>query len=371
MNRVIVMMLVCCSASAQAQVDDARGAVEMIESLQHDIKDFRCEFEGKLYYLSDEVRKLRGLQGEGLYDTFSGLYVWKTGGDTYVDSLHRFEPEGKIVRETLIVRPREKQAEVYSRPVDAPLGEASLQDSSHVNANRTGSLGELFLIDEIKRDAARDGLELVLSDDEIDGRPLKVLTFRLKGVDQVFDRFWVDLRRSGHVVRRESYGPKNAVVGRVDIKLASFRVGSAEVWMPIFGKAEGHMTMKDGKPFISPEPTSSETIYINDGTLRFNLDPGPGTFTHTYKPGTPISDSLRRVQTEFGHQKPPARQTKLQVETMLREQLATAQAQRKELVAGSPARPGTDLVAWLPWVFGLGLIIGSAALLRQNSRRRG
>jgi len=371
---IVSLLASCFLSQAQTQPGNPTSVVATIESLQHDIKDFRAEFEGTVHYLNPEVQKRRNLKGDGLYDRFSGLYVWRTGGDTYVDCLHAIEPEGKIARKTLIVRPREHQAEVYTRDFDAPLGAADIRDSRSVTANGSGSLGKLFLIDEIKRLATRDDLGLTLSEETSDGKSLMVLTFRFKSNNRIFEKFWVDMRRSGHVVRRESYShiqDAAVLMGREDIRLARFQIGSAEVWMPVFGKSEGHAAIKDGKPFVSPEPTSSETIYINDGTLQFNLNPNPETFRHTYKLGTPISDSLRRTQTTFGYQKAPPRQTKAEVETMLRDQVAAAQAQKKELVASSPARSGPGLAAWLPWVFGLGLIGGSGALLWQNRRHRG
>ena len=101
------------------------------------------------------MQKQRRLKKDGLYDTFSGLYVWKTAVTRSSDCLHRREPDGKIVRETLIVTPREKQAELYSRFFDASLGDASIRDLNRVNANSTGSLGQIFLIDHIKRLATR------------------------------------------------------------------------------------------------------------------------------------------------------------------------------------------------------------------------
>lgn len=375
MTTMVLFALLNCSMTQQ-QASDARGVIDTIEALQHDIKDFQCEYEGKVYYLNKEVQRSRKLGDDGLFLSFSGFYLWKQGGNTLVDSLNRSEPDGNIIRETLIMRPLEKQAESYRRPVDAAIGEAEFHDVNRYNANRSGMLGEIFLIDEIKRLALDKNLESKVDDQTLEGRLVKVLTFSTTNFKWPADRFWIDLKRTGHVVRRETYAPKGlapeeSLLGRVDIKLAPFKVNGFELWMPISGVAEGHAAIKNSRPVLEVEPTNREIIYMNEGTLNFNTKPGPEMFTHRFKVGTPISDNLRRTQYEYGLQKPPPRQSKADIEAMLRGQLAEAQKQEKELLASSPARSGPGFLAWLPWIAGGVLIVASLALLRQRTARRG
>ena len=190
----------------------------------------------------------------------------------------------------------------------------------------------------------------------------------MKGLEQVTDRFWIDLQRGGHVVLRESYAPGKVLMGRVIIKLAPLKHEGVDVWMPISGEGEGHGALKDGKPAVSKQPTSIETVYLVGGTLEFNNHHDPSVFTMSYKPGTPISDNLRQVQSDFGRQTLVAKPTKTEAETMLREQVAKAEEQRQELRAGSPTA-GFPWSTVLVWAFGGSVVVLSIVLLVQRGRR--
>src|SRR6185437_3451288 len=112
-------------------------------------------------------------------------------------------------------------------------------------------------------------------------------------------RYWIDLKRNGHVVRQVIYR-SDRIGSRLDIKLAPFKIGGEEVWMPVSGESLAYTARVGGKSMSFREPTSIGLIYVVDGTMEFNRNPGPETFTINYKPGTPISDHLRQMTTEFG-----------------------------------------------------------------------
>ena len=61
-----------------------------------------------------------------------------------------------------------------------------------------------------------------------------------------------------------------------------------------------------------------------NGTLVFNKHPGPETFNIKYKPGTPITDNLRKLEYEFGQQKvgPGSTTSMPEAENMLNEGLS-------------------------------------------------
>jgi hypothetical protein len=344
--------------------------LDLLDSLHSPIEDFRCEFEGTSCFTGDDDRKRLKLGADGLYDTFSGTFIWKSNGDTYVNSLHRREPEGKITREQLVVRARQGESEYYERANDAPLGRGLIQSSSQVNAFRSECFGAIFPIDEIRRLVARKGIECSVSDDIIQGRRLKALSFSFAGINRLWQRYWIDLRRGGQTVRYEDYAAGNVLVSRVDITLRSFQVGDQEVWMPVLGVAEGHAALdKEGRPLFPKEPTSIERIYINAGTLEFNKRPGPETFIISYKSGTPISDRLRKLEYEFGQQKVPPRISKATAEAVLREQLANAEAQRNELEASSPEREGSGWTQWILASFATATLVLSLMILISHFRR--
>ena len=289
---VLAMLLMAVSDGAKNEV---QLLIDSIEAVQQPIQDFRCEFEGTLRFKGTLAEEMKA-DGDGLHETFSGIFIWKTGGDTHSESLHRRAPDGQITRESLVVRMRERQAERYSRLDDGPSGVALIEDPSEVNSSDYNCLGSIFLIDQNKRDTSDRDLEASLGDEQIEGRPLKVLSIRLKNApDWILRRYWIDLRRSGHVVREQGYLNSGAVEFRLDIKLAPFRLGATEVWMPISGVAASYASIVDKKAVANKEPTSLGAIYVVDGTMEFNKRPGPEVFTMKYKPGTPISDNLRKL----------------------------------------------------------------------------
>jgi hypothetical protein len=104
------------------------------------------------------------------------------------------------------------------------------------------------------------------------------------------------------------------------------------------------------------------------GTMEFNKHPGREVFTIKYKPGTPVSDNLRKLQYEFGQQKIGTKPTKAEAEAMLKEQLAKAEQQKSELVAAAPSR-SFDWWTWLTWAFAAA-VLGTSLVAFWVQRRR-
>lgn len=371
MRKVLQISLIivpCCPAcwASPALGDDAREFVSTLESLQADLLDFQCEVEGTLKFTD------KGLEGSdetfgpgGLYDTFSGIHTWRKPGDICVNTYHRFEPGGDMLREQLVVRAAAGEAEHYMRQNDAPFGTASVRKSSEVHTDRSGCLGSLFALDVVTRLAERADLELTLADETFKGRPVKVATFSLRELNQPWQRLWIDMRRGGQALRREVYAAGEVLMARADSELAEYRDGGKAYWLPSRGRVEGHNLIVDGKPTFPEEPTTIEELYVVNGTMRLNERPGDKVFQSDYKPGTPISDAVRQVQYQFGQQKPPARLTTAEAEAALLEQVAAAETQRIELVA---APWSSTWSTWLTWAFGAATI--GLALIVILQRRR-
>lgn len=359
------VVLLCALSSPGQEATDPRAFVDLLESLQPELRDFRCEFEGTLSFKNKAVQELRGLNEDGLFDTFTGVFVWKSDGSTYVNTLHRHEPSGEIEKQLVLVK--DGEAHQYAKMVDDPDGATVVDDPLLINPDRSGSLGSIFLIDTIRRLSSMRDMEATTGDDVIDGKACKVLAFTQRSSGFLLEKFWIDLQRGGNTIRRESYvaGEEN-LVSRIDITLDRFEVGDASIWMPVSGVIEGHSSTRDGKPYFPKEPTSIEQLYIVHGTLEFNQNPPPSTFEASYTPGTPISDNLRKVQYQFSQQKPPDRVTRAQAESMLRDQLALAEDQGNELVAGSPARRGRDWSSLLVWVFGACALVASILVVLRR-----
>jgi hypothetical protein len=98
-----------------------------------------------------------------------------------------------------------------------------------------------------------------------------------------------------------------------------------------------------------------EELHLVSGTMEFNKSPGRDVFLIDMKPGTPVTDNLRKLQYEFAQQKPSPRPNKAEVSRVLDEQVALAEEQKAGLVvapvdADSPWRPCAASQPWL-WLF--------------------
>ncbi len=365
---VLSAVFAVLSGQADQGKNDAQLLVDTIESLQQPLADFRCEFEGTSRF-KGKVTEYAKVGEDGLFETFSGVFIWKSGGDVHNEVLNRRAVDNRIARESVVVRTRQQQAEEYTRFDDAPLGYAVIKKPKEVKLSQHNSLASIFLTDEIKREVASDTHQTSVSDAEIDGRPLKVLSVALKNVpNSLLGRYWIDLHRSGQVVRSEGYQSGKVVSGRLDIKLAAFQVGGSEVWMPVYGEKLGYVALVDKKVVVTKEPTSIDTIYVVGGTMEVNRRPGPEVFTIKYKPGTPISDNLRKLEYEFAQQEIAPRPTKAGVEKMLKEQLAQAEEQKSTLAVAS-ASESPSWYAWLASGFGALVVVSLTALWIQRRAR--
>ena len=341
-----------------------------IETLQHPVEDMQCEFEGRLRFMgvvAVETAKTTKLGDDGIYETVSGRFRCTRGGDVATDIFHQAGADGMISRETVVVRAAENQAEQYLRGNDAPLGAARIKKPKEVDVWSRMSASRLYLLEQIKNDIA-NGFATSVHDDQFDGRPCKVVEVASKERSWLIKRYWIDLARTGHAFRSESYSPEGARSGWTEVKFERFQVGAQEVWMPVSSESAGYVAAKDGLPIFTKEQTSSTLIWVVGGTMLLNQHPGREAFSIKYKPGTPISDTIRQMETEYGQNKVPPRPTKVEATRMLDEQLKRAEEQKSELVA-VPASGGTNWLSWAAGGFLVLTVTGLWVYQTQNRRR--
>jgi hypothetical protein len=369
-----VLLLTAQIVDSNPATSDVRTLIDTIESLQRPVEDFRCEFEGTMH-----VNRVKGdgwenskLGEGGLLESFGGAFIWKRGGDIHSETLIRRGSDNRIKLVSVVVRMKQNQAEQYESSNDGALYPRKIGSPAEVRKVVTRDLGSIFLLDSIKKDAANKALELSVTDGQLDGRPLKVVNVALKMMggkspSQLGRRYWVDLQKGGHVVRQEWYQREKVMSARLDVELGQFKLGDSEVWMPKSGTSMSYAALVDKEVVIAKEPCVIERIHVLDPTMQFNLHSGPEVVTSKYKPGTPISDSLRKLIYEYGQQKLAKEPTKAEIEKTLRERVADAQKQNKELVVASSAG-GFDRTILVASIFG-----GLAAVLSiflWNQRRR-
>ena len=138
-------------------------------------------------------------------------------------------------------------------------------------------------------------------DDQIDGRVLKVLEIRVKDIDQLLRRYWIDMGRDGHVVRFEAYWTGERLWLRRDIKLAQFGLAGAQIWMPISAEQVTYSPPSASETGES-QPESNVTILILNGTMAFNAGLDAKNFAIGYRAVKPNSASGRRRSDQFDRQ---------------------------------------------------------------------
>lgn len=211
-------------------------------------------------------------------------------------------PELILRRDQLIVRSAKGEAERYQRLNDAPLGKVRIEDSRRINNDWGGIPGQLFMIDTLKRLVADPHTTNIVSDDVLDGRPVKLLDHRQEGAKpgQYSQRLWIDMARGGHVVMREFYTLGNVLTSKYTIHLSPFQIDDQEIWMPTRGRADGYAAwLAPDQPAYAKEPTNVCEYYIIDGTLEFNQKPGNKVFSREYK--GPGRSSLDRPVIGYFH----------------------------------------------------------------------
>jgi hypothetical protein len=363
MSSVIGVLAVACFTWVGSPSDlDGGSLIEAMDSLQPALRDFQCEFEGTFTWLNDDAKKKLGLDATGVERSFGGTFIWQRGGNIYSNALIREEPSGVIKRWDFRIRPTTNEAEDYVRDLDQPLGAARIRRADTLEPQLSASYTKIFPIEDLKRLVRSKMWDFRVSDETVDGHALKVLTVLVASTESIFERYWIDLERGGNVVRRESYtdfGKKR--MGHSVITLKSFPVDGETVWMPISAVSEGYANSKDGKPM------NREILYVNEGTFRFNVNPPARTFTTQYDPGTPVTDTIRKLQYQFGQQKWD-NPIKAEAEALLKEQLALAEKQKKELFAQPLENRRFDWTTALTWIFGIAALICSTLLILQRRR---
>ena len=108
-----------------------------------------------------------------------------------------------------------------------------------------------------------------------------------------------------------------------------------------------------GSHTLRRNPGAFETIKVVDGSMEFNKRPDPTAFTIKYNPGTPISDQLRKLTTEFGRQPIGSRPTIAEAKKMLDDQVAQARPESRNsppfLSRGVSIGRGFWWLEWACW----------------------
>jgi hypothetical protein len=365
LNMRNIVLAIAVPALAVAD-DQAQKLIDTIVALQAPLEDFRCEFEG-IVHVASQTEPGSDVALRERHDAFSGMFLWRKDGDFWCDSFHEdAQAPRKIERMTVVVRNRDDHAEEHRRFDDAIEGQRMFGSPSifRTRLDLEGPQG-LLLLEDLRDQPPNEVHTVSVRDDQIDGRALKVLEIRVKGINRLLRRYWIDLGRNGHVVRLEVYWTGERLRLRRDIKLAKFGLAGAQIWMPVSAEQVTYFPPSASETGES-QPESNATISIVNGTTAFNSNLDAKKFAIDYRAGKPSSASARRRSDQFDRQ------------TLASERIdAAAQKARKTLPAEEARedpRPKADILpesqSTLRYViYGLG-VVAVIALLRVWARRR-
>ncbi|OJW10557.1 MAG: hypothetical protein BGO49_22825 [Planctomycetales bacterium 71-10] len=349
-------------------VRDPKALIAVMEAMRAAVGDYRCEFEGTEEPAGTE-------RGGRPSRSYGGTYIWTAAGNLRSDFFEQRAAEGRAVWETVILRGSQGEFTRIVRDNDETVPRSSVEKPNVLGVDMQTRCGLLDPLDRIKATMTLPSIEGQVDDASWGGRPVKLLvltTARSPDAPRVVaERFWIDLDRSGRVVRSERYlGDK--VAASWDFELQEFPAGDGRVWMPVAATESNHVgdvIREEGssRPVgveLTDEPKRIHKLHVLASTMEINKRPPASTFTPQYKPGTPISDVTRGLKEIYGVRKIADKPSKAEAEAMLADQIAQAERQGQELIAA----PTTSSWGWpwLPMAFAVASAVLAAILVIQR-----
>ena len=355
-----------CQVPVMTRAPTMRSLFERIEALQQSVNDFQCEFEGSVKFKGKNA-ETTPVDADGMFETFSGTYIWQRGGDVRCETLHRKAVDGQMSRHTLVMRASEKLA-YYKMTLGHPREVPNISKPTDSHAAREG-LGELFPLSYIGSIAADANYEITVSDGQLHSAPVKVLRVGAKGFpNSMSTEYFIDLARRGHVVRNQSYIKEKTLSGWFNIELGRFAVNGMQTWMPVSGESVGLMAVENGRPILTNGPTSIRKFQIVRPTMEFNKHPGPDVFSTSYASRPPVSEGLRKLEDEFARQVIRFSSDEGDTHETIAELPTKLLGEKAEAVVVSAAK-GIGTTSWIAVGFGALVAIATLAIwMRRRTR---
>ena len=209
--------------------------------------------------------------------------------------------------------------------------------------------------------------------DELNGMPtlrIRVNEFpRSHLLEEKWSRFWIDLKRGGHVIKHESFRGSHLESRTYNIVLEQFQLADGtKIWFPVHGELDSFAWQM----VYRPDPVLHEVYDVVRGSLIFNRGLADERFSIGWKGHGPKVGGLKRLAEEYRSRpprpRPPGFRTDpVGVEEDQMHRLAEADRQAEELDASPPSRPGWNATVFLQ--SGL-TIVGIVALLAAFFLRR-
>jgi len=357
MPTLFVLTTVFLTQTADKHTLDARTLAQLIDASQAPIEDLYCEYEGRVMRTRAYEQRNLGLDENGIYQYFSGLYLFKqpslhkvTIFHQYVDSKHY--PDGHLT--SLTIASTGEQTDIYDRDNDL----SRRRHATWTDFNRTGSYGRINLARFLRRMLDYPKMRFYSVGHEQIGeyRCARVAIvigqppYELDDDRNMIERFWIDLSRGAQVLQKERISDGRLRSRTSGIKLAKYNVGSRSIWLPIQGRYE-IFNYDDRKLRIVEEyEVLTSSLLLNQGMDAERLKPD-------YSIGIPITDALKGTVELFGQDTRPPPETVADAQERLGSALRQAEESRSELAAASWSRGG-----WVRWSYWIPMAISAIAL---------
>jgi hypothetical protein len=336
---------------------DGPTLLKVLDGLHDPAEGYSCEYEGRVRYTRASDRDSLRLGNDGIAQIFSGSFTYRWDGAARLDYFVTHMSDHKVAKASIaIINDRKTIASGYVDDL-MKTAKVSRADAHSNNIEHPYSLGRLHGLDLLRRHCAAQLTMVHEGTEPLDGYSCEVVTFKYTPASippekESSQKFWVDLERGGHILRRELYRGANLSERLSRVQLAPFDgPKGSKVWLPISGTYEVFLYGDEKTRTIlhSKDPIRIEEYLVMSPTVSLIAGIRDGHFAIELSPGTVVTDTVRGITYDFGRDQRPAPVTVAQAQERLRSHLSEADAQASELRAASWQRGGRTEWSWLPW----------------------
>lgn len=362
MHALFMIALACAAQTDGPSV----ASVQRVIIDQYDlIADLSCEYEGRLY-----SSKMKGPTKLGLDQMiFSGFFALGSEKQSIAVEQYQFFTDPKFANNNSHRLTISRDGKIENLYEDARGNQSGdISGNWALTFDSSGSLERVIPINAV-RCYFSDSNYLTKFDgfETIDGHPCDKISVHLtpdamkkfRADNSLIVIYWFDLERGAFPLRVDFFLNRPKIHSRVtDVVLRQFKQQERRYWFPVEGKKE----------FLDDDGSVEVMEYYQVLPQSVTISPLPtDRFSAKFKPGTPITDELRKARYEFGQDLRPPAPTRSEAETRLKEHLSKANSQ-KELLDAS--RVANEASGWFYWVVlggsALGLTFVSLVLIRRR-----
>jgi len=354
---------------------DGEELMRLLEGLHSEVRDFELVYEGEIRDAETAPEELKKIGSPRRQCSFQGSYAYRSvDGAAYLDLFEkRLDPTQDDIRSTY-AQLRGKSFELVRSPDQKGSRLPSIGQTGPVGAFGFPGSPERFLYMRQWRSIGYSiggaGYECE-GWEEIDGNAVLRISidYAPKAPWRVIWRYWIDLKRGGHVLREEMRKGADLWWRLDGVQLARVKAGTGkEIWFPV--RAEFDSFLFGTK--VQASPVLHESYRVVQGTLVFNRGLPDERFSIEWKGHRAETATLKKAAEEYRSTPKLAlsrlRTDPARVQEDQEKRLAEADRQAGQLDASPPSRLGWNwnlVLQGLLAVSGVG-VLASAVILRRR-----